>query len=476
MPAFKLLGFAPDADPTTPGVLMECAGLIPTDRGMVTAPNPVAGLTVTTPLPSNAVSVAYFEPSGEGVLYAYVPGSGNELFRLYGTTGWDDVGRSGGYSGPQFSMAQFGPNVVLAVCGASSNLLQAQTLYSASFADVPSAPTANLVVTANRFVVVLGHTDPGSTSNYVPDGWYCAARDSHTDWSPSVSTLCGFGRVPGVAAWTAAIEFGDSIYAWTRTDMYRGDFVGAGGGIWQWTKLPHRVGCLNMAAVTKTDRAIVFLSSDNLYLFDGGTLTGLMDGACRQWFCERYSPFASVDTTHVRYDRRRGCVWVAFSDGLGGQFVLVYHVASGRWGRGIEGVFRTYVEASAGLVPGHQPTVLACKIAGHQLFSLAGGFETGTSPACTTWDFGDDSAAVEITDSRLRFTTPPPTTTCRPYTRKSLGETLTAGSVVTRTAEGKFELRQAAPSAQWHRHVYTFSGHAEVTHLWLPVKSAGDRK
>jgi hypothetical protein len=157
-----------------------------------------------------------------------------------------------------------------------------------------------------------------------------------------------------------------------------------------------------MAAVTKTDRAIVFLSSDNLYLFDGGTLTGLMDGACRQWFCERYSPFASVDTTHVRYDRRRGCVWVAFSDGLGGQFVLVYHVASGRWGRGIEGVFRTYVEASAGLVPGHQPTVLACKIAGHQLFSLAGGFETGTSPACTTWDFGDDSAAVEITDDKIK--------------------------------------------------------------------------
>lgn len=479
MPAFKLLGFAPDADPTTPGVLVECEGLIPTDRGMVTAPNPATPIAVTTPLPTNAGSVAYFTPNGIGAIYAWVLAG---IYQLYGNppSGWTDVSRPGGYSGgAQLSMAQFGPSLVLAVNGAGYNLMQAQASQVASFADVSTAPTADLIVVANGFIMLLGHTAPGLTTGYVPDGWYCCARDDHADWTPNVATLCGFGRVPGVQRFRAAIEFGNSVFAFTAEAMYRGDFVGAAEGIWKFTRLPHQVGCLNLAAVTKTDRGIVFLWNDNLYFYDGASLVGLMDGKVRRWFAERYSPFTNADTTHVRYDRRRNCIWLSFPDGTGAIRVLVYHLGTGEWGRGVESLIRLYVEAPEQLVPGYQPTVLGLKVAGHQLFTLAGNYESaggGSSPQFATWDFGDDSATVEITDSRLRFTTAPPTTTCRPYTRKSLGEALTAGSVVTRTAEGKFELRQAAPSAQWHRHVYTFSGHAEVTHLWLPVKPAGDRK
>ena len=33
-----LLGFAPDADPTTPGVITECTNLIPFEAGMKGAP------------------------------------------------------------------------------------------------------------------------------------------------------------------------------------------------------------------------------------------------------------------------------------------------------------------------------------------------------------------------------------------------------------------------------------------------------
>ena len=36
----KVLGFAPDADPTTPGVLTDCANLIPSELGM--RPGPTA--------------------------------------------------------------------------------------------------------------------------------------------------------------------------------------------------------------------------------------------------------------------------------------------------------------------------------------------------------------------------------------------------------------------------------------------------
>ena len=479
MPAFKLLGFAPDADPTTPGVLVECEGLIPTDRGMVTAPNPATPIAVTTPLPSNVSNAAYLTKQGIGVVYAKVAAGG--LYMLYGDppTGWTDVSRAGGYAHDfSWSMASYGPNLTLAVNGAGANLMQEQAVFGA-FADVAAAPSANLLVVANRFAVLLGHTAPGATTGYVPDGWYCCARDDHTDWDPNVATLCGFGRVPGVTGWTAAIEFADSIYAFTRDGMYRGDFVGAAEGIWKFTKTPHKAGCQNANAVTKTDTSIVFLASDNLYLYDGATLTGLMDGAVKRWFAQRYYPFGAIEATTVRYDRLRNCIWVMFPTSTGDILTLVYHLGTGKWGCGIKNVMRTLIEADQLLTQGLRPTVFGFRMSGHQIVSLDGSYEAaggGSSPACTTWDFGDDSANVEIPDSRLRFATTPPTTTCRPYTRKSLGEALTAGSVVTRTAEGKFELRQAAPSAQWHRHVYTFNGHAEVTHLWLPVKPAGDRK
>ena len=35
-----LAGFVPDADPTTPGILLECNGWVPTPKGMKAAPSP----------------------------------------------------------------------------------------------------------------------------------------------------------------------------------------------------------------------------------------------------------------------------------------------------------------------------------------------------------------------------------------------------------------------------------------------------
>ena len=42
----KLLGFAPDMDPTVPGVITDCTQLIPTERGMTAAPAAVDAAVV----------------------------------------------------------------------------------------------------------------------------------------------------------------------------------------------------------------------------------------------------------------------------------------------------------------------------------------------------------------------------------------------------------------------------------------------
>ena len=44
----KVLGFAPDSDPTTPGLLTDCANLIPSELGMRPGPT-VTPIALTRP-------------------------------------------------------------------------------------------------------------------------------------------------------------------------------------------------------------------------------------------------------------------------------------------------------------------------------------------------------------------------------------------------------------------------------------------
>ena len=41
-----LLGFCPDLDPSTPGALIECVNIIPSERGLASAPTGIAPIGV----------------------------------------------------------------------------------------------------------------------------------------------------------------------------------------------------------------------------------------------------------------------------------------------------------------------------------------------------------------------------------------------------------------------------------------------
>src|SRR5690606_3443373 len=90
-----------------------------------------------------------------------------------------------------------------------------------SAATMTGAPTlAACMVTAQRFVMMLGNTQAG-----IHDGWYCSARDDHTSWTLSPSTLCAKGRLTDTSgAIVAAVEFNGDIIAAKQTALYRGRF------------------------------------------------------------------------------------------------------------------------------------------------------------------------------------------------------------------------------------------------------------
>jgi len=91
----KLLGFSPDLDPTTPGVVTACVNFIPYEAGMAGAPS------ASTPTSTPALAAACVG----GVVITklddtrrIIAGTATKLYELSGGS-WTDVSRAGNYTG-----------------------------------------------------------------------------------------------------------------------------------------------------------------------------------------------------------------------------------------------------------------------------------------------------------------------------------------------------------------------------------------
>ncbi|MEX3923067.1 hypothetical protein AB4Y36_03460 [Paraburkholderia sp. BR10936] len=128
----KLVGFAPDLDPSTPGIFQTCNNVVPTLIGFKSAASPVtAGLPALTQPAQGSALISRLD--GTDRQYA---GTQNHLFENTGGV-WVDQSRSGGYSiggGNQWRFAAFG-NESLAVNGV--DVLQASL--DGAFSNVPVA-------------------------------------------------------------------------------------------------------------------------------------------------------------------------------------------------------------------------------------------------------------------------------------------------------------------------------------------------
>ena len=163
----KVLGFAPDADPTTPGLLTDCANLIPSELGMRPGP------TVTP------VGVAATPGDVRGALAA-IDLSGNRL-SVVGTTtalcsltgnAWSDISGTGGPfalgNDERWALDQFA-NSTIASCRSAGM----QIATGGNFAPVASAPKAKILAVLKGFAMAFNTTD--TTYGVSPDRWWCSA-------------------------------------------------------------------------------------------------------------------------------------------------------------------------------------------------------------------------------------------------------------------------------------------------------------
>lgn len=468
------IGFAPDVDEMTPGMLTECTNVIPTLRGMAGAPTPVDVGIDALPDRCNGGAVLNRLDQQRRVFI----GTQAALYELAGTS-YVDRSRVGGYTGStenRWRFAQFG-NASLA-CN-ETEPVQVSTGSGTDFEDIPTAPKARVIETASGFVLAFG-INSSLVGGDFPDAWACSGLYDHLTWTPGPSTQAANGRLldtPGDIR--AARRLGKDVAVYKERSVYLGRYVGP-PVIWQWELVAANAGALSHESVIDTGTAHVFIGRDDFWLFDGSRPRPI-GAPVKEWF------FSHSDSTYryrVRsyFDQFKNlCWWFYPTPGSGGELTdaLVYNLNNDRWGKvslpvqavllyqGSETTFDDWP-------PG--PDVTFDTVVDMPFDSLA--FDTDSSamgvigadrkvkvlagPCVTaslvTGDIGDDAMYSTLTRVTPHFTIRPPASTMTYYGRQYAGD----GLVSRGTSPLVGNKYDAGASDRLHRVKLDMSGDFEI--------------
>ena len=482
-----LLGFTPDIEAATPGVITDCTNFIPYLNGMEGAP------TNTTPASTPALAAPCLGAAVVTNLAGsrrVIAGTATKLFELVAGA-WTDVARTvgGNYSGgadTRWSFAQFG-NATLAANRA--DVIQRST--AGAFANVATAPRAEIVFSVGAFVMAL-NTNDGAEK---PNGWHCCAAFDDTNWTPSILTQAASGQlVASPGALTAGLRLGEYAVAYKAKSMFLGQYVGS-PAVWDWLLVAGgEAGCIGKEALCDIGGRHFFVGDDNFWIFDGTRPQPIADNQVRQFFFDNSNPQFRFKTKCV-FDRQTNRVWVFYPgpNSTECDATLVYHVLAGKWGR----ANRSIQAVISFIAPGTTFDTLNTVAATYDLlpavsydsqYWFSGGqslsvFNTsnqlqlviGTAGASSfsTGDAGDDDAVSLLKNLRLRFAAgfSPATASVTTLSKMSSGDAYIAAVTGTMN-DGKFDTLRAA---RWHKATFNFTGAVKVTHIKPTMTPAGMR-
>lgn len=477
------IGFAPDLDPTTPGVITSCNQVIPTLKGMAGAPTKLdAGFPALAAACQGAALANRLDNQ-----HRIFAGTQAALFELTGSV-WTDVSKVGGYAGGVESIwryAQFG-NVSLA----SNFADKIQASSAGAFADIVQAPKAKFVLTAAGFVLALGTNDP--TNGDRPDGWACSHLYDYTTWTPGAGNQAAFGFLldtPGEIR--AAKSMGANAVAYKERSLYLGQYVGP-TVIWSWQLIASDVGALSQESVVDTGTAHLFISRDDFWIFDGSTPRPI-GAPVREWF------FNNSDATYrykIRgyYDRFSGRVWWFYAaNGSGGALTnaIIYNIRSQKWGyaqismqcvldyQTPDTTWDTWPPGPAtdyeniADVPFDSPSwdtgqeALAIFDTDSKMKTLNGPCGAST---IITGDFGDDSQYTTLTGLKPRFISRPTSSSMTNYTK----EYADAAPAVCNTSDINGNKYDVLSSGRYHRVKFDHIGDYEMVGYSPDVEMDGE--
>lgn len=467
----KVLGFAPDADKTTIGIIPDCGNLVPTNKGMeaVRSLSAVSGVSALAGDCLGAAVVTKLD--GTRRIFA---GTDDAIYELLSGV-WTDVSDVSGYSGGSetvWSIAQFGDATLMSN---GADAIQRST--TGDFAAISGAPIAEIVFSVGAHVMAMNVNDGTEKTN----GWHCCAIYDDTDWTESVTTQSASGRLvstPG--AIVAGARLGDYAIAYKERSIYVGSYVG-GDDVWQWQLVSGGdAGCVGKRAICDIDGTHFFVGPDNFWLFNGVTATPIADGVLRDWFSDNCSSayrYKSICT----YDKTTGRAWVFYPSTNSATIdsAVIYHVQSKKWGRATVSIQAAMEYVSAGMtiddlddiaatidalpdIPFDSPYWNAGDRA-MTVFDSSSQLSTFSGEAGNSWfetfEVGDDYAFSFLSEVRIRFITPPDSASIIAYSKDNSGDSFSSGDSVDMVGQ-KFDVLQ---SARWHKGIISMIGMHEFS-------------
>lgn len=474
----KILGFSPDADVTTAGVLTAVTNAIPYEQGMKGAPTGATPAGV--PALANTCTGAAVVTNLSGAR-RILAGTSSKMYELAAGV-WNDVS-TGSYTGSvdsRWSIAQFGNSTL-----ASNNADTIQRSTGSTFSAIAGAPKAKIIFTVGTQIMALNINDGTSK----PDGWYCSATFDDTNWTTSVATLCAKGQVVSTAGeFTAGGRLGDYAIGYKERAIYIGQFVGA-PSVWDWVQAAGgEAGCIGQDAWCDIGGAHFLVGIDNFWIFDGSRPIPIGDDSVRVWFYANSNPNYRYRTQCVN-DRQNNVVWVFYCSTTSSipDRALVYHMKTKMWGHVTVSVEATlnYISASVGIndLPTYSATIdglssfsfdsqfwlfggrsLAAFNLSHQLQSLTG---VSSTSSITTGYVGDDDIVTIANKIRLRFApnAKPTTATVQTYKTMELGASPSTGSTASMN-DGRFDILD---STRWHSATFGFAGDYKLMAISTPL-------
>lgn len=476
----KFIGYAPDADPTIPGVITNCQAVVPSYIGMRGAPSASnAGLATLADTCRGTSIMKLLDDTTN--IYA---GTATNLYKATSPT-WTSFTRlaGGSYAVPatgRWRFAQYG-NVTLAVN--KGDRLQFVTV-GANFALVTKgavdAPRASIIEVVGQFVFLIDYND----GTDVTDGVFWSAFGDYTDWATAVATQCGKARListPG--AMRAGKKFGEQIVIYKDRALYVGTYTGK-PAIWTFNEIPGVTGALSQESVvsvgTVEDPRHIFMGKDDFYSFDGARPVPIGTGILKQTVFNNLNHSYSYICQAV-YDEINSIVYFYYpsTNSTVCDMCVVYHTRTKQWGRddrsieaalqyaqpgitydGLGSAYTTY--DSIGSVT-YDSIVKVSGIIYPAVFDSLHNLMSLTAPSVTSFitsgDFGDEQTFSLLTRVRPKFLTKPNTATMTNYYRNNLGDALTDGAT-SNYSNGKFDLLR---SSRWHRVKFTINDNFEIT-------------
>jgi len=317
--AAQFSDFAPDADPLTPGVLLDCDNVFPSPKGFRSYPS----LTqfTTSPLPSQCFGA--FSTKLRSTQFT-LAGTANNLYELQ-----DKVFVDTGVSPLTISYPRrwrfdtYGQDII-AVNGVNRPYVKSGAL--GTWTNLGGNPPIAGIVQATEFALFL--IEPDS------DIWHASLSDSI--WTNSVATQTIQGNLYATdGPITAAHQLRRGIALYKRKGFHYGTF-GSPPFFWEFPPISHEIGAPSHESVANVLDMHIWPAIDDFYSFDGQSLQRIKNNL-KDWF------YSTLDQTRdgeicARWDQKRSCVFWHFPSNAAPANLLdkwiCYSLRTARWSKG----------------------------------------------------------------------------------------------------------------------------------------------